>query len=134
MVRFKRTLAIMYIDLLRSNLKPTSKKRFDKGILEWRNKQEGTNLKKEVAKQHQLLHLLYPKLGTVLPYEVAAVDVLKRMASDAGMTKSQAHSWACNAAGLDKDAWSKEMAGLTSLGHRVSSASFNAKRALQNKR
>jgi hypothetical protein len=91
-------------------------------------------LKKEVVKQHQLLHLQYPKLGTVLPYELTAVDVLKRMASDAGMTKSQARSWACNAAGLDKDAWNKEMAGLKSLGSRVSQASSHAKRTLQNKR
>jgi hypothetical protein len=53
-----------------------------------------------------LLHLLYPELGTtVLPYELAAVDVLNQMASnDAVMTKSQAHSWACKAAGLDTDA------------------------------
>ena len=124
----------MYIDLLRSKLGQTSKDRFDKGILEWRNKQARTNLKKEVAKQHQLLHLVYPELGAVLPYELAAVDVLKQMASDAGMTKSQARSWACNAAGLDKDAWNKGMAGPSSLGHRVSKAMFNAKRALQNKR
>ena len=123
----------MYIDLLRSKLEQTSKDRFDKEILEWRNKQARTNLKKEVAKQHQLLHLLYPELGAVLPYELATVDVLNRMASDAVvMTKSQAHSWACKAAGLDKDAWSKEMAGLSTLAKRVSHAMSSAKRALQN--
>ena len=135
MVRFKRTLAIMYIDLLRSNLKPTSKKRFDKGIL-WRNKQVGTNLKKEVAKQHQLLHLLYPELETVLPYELAAADVLNRMASNAGidsvMTKPQAHSWACKTAGLDKDAWSKTIAGHSCLQARVSRAMRSGKTTLQN--
>jgi hypothetical protein len=97
----------MYIDLLRSKLEQTSKDRFDKEVLEWRNKQARTNFKKEVAKQHQLLHLMYPKLGTFLPYELAAVNVLNRMASNAEMTQSQAHSWACNEVGLGTGDWSK---------------------------
>jgi hypothetical protein len=97
----------MYIDLLRSKLEQTSKDRFDKEVLEWRNKQARTNFKKEVAKQHQLLHLMYPKLGTFLPYELAAVNALNRMASNAEMTQSQAHSWACNEVGLDTGDWSK---------------------------
>jgi hypothetical protein len=129
---FKRTLAIMYIDLLRSKLEPTSKDRFDKEMLEWRNKQARTSFKKEVAKQHQLLHLMCPKLGTVLPYELAAANVLNRMASNAEMTQPQAHSWACNEVGLDTGDWSKKLAGSTGLGKRVRTSMKTAKITLQN--
>jgi hypothetical protein len=48
------------------------------------------------------------------------------------MMKPQAHSWACKAAGLDKDAWSKKMAGLSSLQARIYSAMRSGKSTLQN--
>ena len=63
------------------------------------------NWKMEVAKQHQLLHLLDPKLLTIQPYELAAVHVLNRMAmANVAMMGPQAHTWACNEAGLDTGA------------------------------
>ena len=105
MDRFKRTLAIMHIELLRSELKQTSKNRFDEEMLEWKTLGNASNLKKEVAKQRQLLHLLDPKLLTIQPYELAAVHVLNRMAmANVAMMGPQAHTWACNEAGLDTGA------------------------------
>ena len=111
-------------------MKQTSKDRFDKDFPEWRTLSKAGNWKLEQTKQRKLLLQLEPELRSSLP-ELAALDVLNRMANVV-MTKSQAHSWACKAAGLDKDAWSKEMAGLSTLAKRVSHAMSSAKRTLQN--
>ena len=78
---FKRTLAIMHIELLRSELNQTSKEQFDEEMSEWKTLGNAGNLKKEVAKQRRLLHLLDPKLLTIQPYDLAVVHVLNRMAN-----------------------------------------------------
>jgi hypothetical protein len=97
---FKRTLAIMHIELLRSELGQTSKDSFDEKMLEWKTLGNAGNLKKEVAKQRRLLHVLDPNLLTIQPYELAAVHVLNRMAMEnVVMTKKQAHTWACKLQG-----------------------------------
>jgi hypothetical protein len=100
---------------------------------EWKALGKASNLKMEVAKQRQLLHVLDPNLLTIQPYELAAVHVLNRMAmANAAMTLPQARTWACNEAGLDTGAWSHKMAGYSSLGTRVAQAMSYARRALQN--
>ena len=127
------TLAIMHIELLRSELNQTSKKRFDEEMSEWKTLGNAGNLKKEVAKQRRLLHLLDPKLLTIQPYDLAAVHVLNRMADVVmTMTEKQAHTWACKEVGLDPGAWSQNMAGSSGLAKRVSQAMGVARRALQN--
>jgi hypothetical protein len=47
------------------------------------------------------------------------------------MDKKQARSWACKKAGLDTGAWSKKMAGYSSLSVRVTHAMRSAKQTLQ---
>ena len=129
MVRFKRTLANLHIGSWWSHLEQTSKDRFDKEMPEWRTSSKAGNWKLEQTKQRKLLLQLDPELRTSLP-ELAALDVLKRMANVV-MTKKEALSWACEEAGLDTDAWSKEMAGSSSLNKRVSQAMRSAKITLQ---
>jgi hypothetical protein len=108
MGRFKRTLAIMHFGSSRSQqLEQTSKELFDKEMAEWRALGKAQNWKMEETKQRKLLLLLDPKLRASLPYELAAADVLSQMAN-AEMTKKEAHSWACEQAGLDTNAWSKK--------------------------
>ena len=119
----------MYIDLLRSKLEQTSKDRFDKEMPEWRTSSKAGNWKLEQTKQRNLLLQLEPELRASLP-ELAALDVLNRMANVV-MKKKEALSWACEAAGLDTDAWSKKMAGYSSLSVRVTHAMRSAKQTLQ---
>jgi hypothetical protein len=111
-------------------LEQTSKVRFDKEMLEWRTLNKAGNWKLEQTKQRKLLLQLKPELRASLP-ELAAPDVLKRM-SNVVMTKKEALSWACEEAGLGTDAWSKEMAGSSSLNKRVSTAMRSAKITMQN--
>jgi hypothetical protein len=98
-------------------------------IKQSRQLEAGTNEAAQVAAPARRVLQLDPELRISLP-ELAALDVLNRMANVV-MTKSQAHSWACKAAGLDTDAWSKEMAGSSSLNKRVSQAMRSAKITLQ---
>ena len=132
MDRFKRTLANLHIGSWWSHLEQTSKDCFDKEMPEWRTLNKAGNWKLEQieqTKQRKFLLQLKPELRTSLP-ELAALDVLKRMANVV-MTKKEALSWACEEAGLDTDAWSKEMAGSSSLNKRVSQAMRSAKITLQ---
>jgi hypothetical protein len=130
MDRFKRTLANLHIGSWWSHLEEqTSKDCFDKEMPEWRTINKAGNFKLEQTKQRKLLLQLKPELRTYLP-KLAALDVLNRMANVV-MKKKEALSWACEAAGLDKDAWSKEMAGSSSLKIRVASAMRDAKNTLQ---
>ena len=129
MVRFKRTLANLHIGSWWSHLEQTSKDLFDKEMPEWRTINKAGNFKLEQTKQRKLLLQLKPELRTSLP-ELAALDVLNRMANVV-MKKKEALSWACEEAGLGTDAWSKEMAGSSSLNKRVSQAMRSTKITLQ---
>ena len=130
---FKRTLAIMQIELLRSELNQTSKEHFDEEMSEWKTLGNAGNLKKEVAKQRRLLHLLDPKLLTIQPYDLAVVHVLNRMANVVmTMGVKQAHTWACKEVGLDPGALCQKLAGSTNLANRVRNAMNAARRTLQN--
>ena len=110
-------------------MEPTSKDCFDKEMPEWRTLNKAGNWKLEQTKQRKLLLELKPELRTYMP-ELAILDVLNRMANVA-MKKKEALSWACEAAGLDTDAWSKKMAGSSSLRIRVYSAMRCAQITLQ---